>query len=1232
MKILFLLLFFLPVTLYAQFIENWDYSSFQEQELWQGNITKFNTSDNIGLLLDAEPETSDAYLFRECKPIDNTTWKFSVELNFNPSSSNYAQVFLVSSHNAYTDDIEGYFIKIGDTQDDISLWKRQNGKNTKIIDGEDKVISENHSIINVTVYRDEIGNWSVSASVNDINIGTQNIFDDSIIENQFTGIYCKYTSTRSKGFRFDSFSVDGTWYVDEEPPVINTHKLINGTTYELEFSESLDSESINADCFEMDNLVKIDSIVTEETTIILHLNNYLQDTSDGKIQVKNIKDLAGNVITSTSIHYQYNRLNLHEYSIENHQNVKFKFSKTLNKEEATEFILVDNNIIETKFINDSTVICTYEKSFANQIPFQIRIRNLYDGLGDVIKDTTIQCLYHKPTHPDYSLYEDWIYPELSTQNIWCGDTAFFLTRSEKLLLNAPEGDELAYLFHPCEAIDNCTWEIDMNLPFNPSASNKVQIFLSALQQTPIDSIEGYYLEIGNTDDDISLWKNSERTKTKIIDGVDGLLSNTYNQIHIEVTRDDMGNWKLETIVNDIAQNPLIAFDNDIKNSRYFGIAAHYTASRNKALQLGKITIKGEAYTDSRKPTIVNHHIENSQTLWLTLDEAIDSESIQKSCIIAPDNNPVKQLRYFNDSIWVNFINPLQNDTAGFIQIKQLCDTAGNIMADTLLTYNYHKAKRYDVLITEIMTDASPSQDLPEAEYIELYNNTDMAFDLQDWQLIINQQKLYNLPPYKLEAHSHMIVTDKTFTDITNAIRLQNTFSLNNSSGSITIICNEQTTIDAVQYPFAINQETFKADGGWSYEKIDYANQQHMGNNWDYSVCLDGGTPGYGNSLAGENPDIVAPTIQFINYINDSTFSVCFSESMNPASVLLAEFPFQISTNLDSTFLKQLFIHIQEPIDTNVIYPFSFTEIPKDYTGNILNDTHKFQLGIPASIKTNALLITEILFNPHSDGFDFVEIYNNSDDIINCNDIYFASQTENNIEKLFPINNNGQLLFPQNYMVACADTSYLTSHYPNCQKENLLQTNLPTLPDDSGNIAICNSKGYVWDYFEYNEEMQHALLANNEGVSLERIYLNSPTNNPDNWHSASSTSNYATPTLQNSQYQNSEPQLDLKSFFQLESKEFSPNNDGFQDILLLHYQMEQAGWMANIKIYNTHGILVKQLASCELLGIVGTFTWNGISDNNSRCNIGPYIIYINLYDNKGSTRTEKIVAILASTHQ
>ena len=120
--------------------------------------------------------------------------------------------------------------------------------------------------------------------------------------------------------------------------------------------------------------------------------------------------------------------------------------------------------------------------------------------------------------------------------------------------------------------------------------------------------------------------------------------------------------------------------------------------------------------------------------------------------------------------------------------------------------------------------------------------------------------------------------------------------------------------------------------------------------------------------------------------------------------------------------------------------------------------------------------------------------------------------------------------------------------------------------------------------------------------------------------------FATPGYENSARINSQTMGEEAVF--LEYKVFSPDSDGEKDQLIIHYDLDKAGYIANIKIYNDHGRFEKNLAESELLGTQGFITWDGGLDNNQVAAVGMYIIFYELFHPDGQVINGKKVCVLA----
>src|SRR5690606_32869576 len=104
-------------------------------------------------------------------------------------------------------------------------------------------------------------------------------------------------------------------------------------------------------------------------------------------------------------------------------------------------------------------------------------------------------------------------------------------------------------------------------------------------------------------------------------------------------------------------------------------------------------------------------------------------------------------------------------------------------------------------------------------------------------------------------------------------------------------------------------------------------------------------------------------------------------------------------------------------------------------------------------------------------------------------------------------------------------------------------------NETGGVVLVSGNRTIDSVF-YTPDMQSPLIANPKGLSLERRQLTGPTDAARNFVSAASAVGGATPGYPNSQ---STEQAE-KYGFSLQSPTFSPDNDGFEDLLKINYSL------------------------------------------------------------------------------
>ena len=103
-------------------MEKFDYKDWSAQSNWQGEVTLF-TLENNKLRTNSDSANSECYVARNIKLEPEMVWEFWVNLKFNSSSANYIDIYLFSDSMNLKGQKNGYFVRIGNTKDEIGLYK-----------------------------------------------------------------------------------------------------------------------------------------------------------------------------------------------------------------------------------------------------------------------------------------------------------------------------------------------------------------------------------------------------------------------------------------------------------------------------------------------------------------------------------------------------------------------------------------------------------------------------------------------------------------------------------------------------------------------------------------------------------------------------------------------------------------------------------------------------------------------------------------------------------------------------------------------------------------------------------------------------------------------------------------------------------------------------------------------------------------------------------------------------
>jgi len=1097
----------------AQFADNFTDGDFTNNPTWSGDTSFFQVNSNQ---LQSNSPVALTYILSTPSTLAlNVEFIFDVNLKFATSGANYVNVFLVSDSStlAYTNN--GYFVRVGSTDDDIKLYKINSGIVTLLIDGVNgSVNSSTNNPFRIKVTRDASDLWTLlyDDGILGSYVSAGSIVDNSVNTSSYFGILIEQSSAASviNNHFFDNFYV-GTIGADVTPPAIDSIVVVNANNIDVYFNETVElSTSQTIGNYSVNNGIGNPTSATRDLTdsSMVHLSFATSFTNGllNTLTVNNVEDLSSN--------------------------------PTVNATKTFTYLVV--------------VVPNYRDIVINEI----------------FADPTPQV--GLPTVEFVELYN----PSSSAYNLlgW----KFINTTTVKTLPNfvlAPNGYVIL-----CNSTDTALF-------------------------TPYGNVIGIssFTALTNGGDSLTLMDNNN----VLLDAV------AYDISWYQDAVKSDGGWTLELI------NP----------TNNCGGSLNWTSSIS--LDGGTPGTQNSVYSiapDITAPQISSVVVNSLSQLTVNFNETMDSTSLANATITINNGISLVSRVVLNkpNKVVLNVTPNLDSTTVYTVQLLTPTDCSGNNLSPNSTTFGIGASPApFDLVITEIFADEAPMVGLPLFEYIELYNKSNKIIDLSGLK-VADPLSTSGFLSGKLLPNEYIIVCSSTsigqFTPYGKVTGPTSFPSLNNSSDSIRLIKASGEIIHQVNYSDTWYQDATKKDGGWSLEMIDPNNPCGEENNWRASTKWFGGTPGTQNSIFGSNPDNVAPQLISAFALNDSTVQITFNENTFLGTLSINN-GITINTPPQQLTSKTYLITLVNKLAFQTTYTITASSIT-DCIGNLGNSNFNFSL--PEQGLAGDVVINEVLFNPYTGGSDFVEIYNNSTKYINLQNWYLANYDNDSISNKKLITDQSYVLYPGEFTVLTKEANNIKTEYINAKQDRMLQmATLPTYNNSDGHVYLINNLNTTVDNFKYDEKMHFALLNDVKGVSLERIDYNRLSSDKTNWHSAAEDVGYATPGYENSQFQKAE----INDEITISPETFSPDNDGIDDVVNISYQFAEGGYVANIVIYDSKGRLTKNLLLNELLGTSGTFSWDGINENNEKSAIGIYIIYIETFNLKGGVKKFKKTCVL-----
>ena len=515
----------------------------------------------------------------------------------------------------------------------------------------------------------------------------------------------------------------------------------------------------------------------------------------------------------------------------------------------------------------------------------------------------------------------------------------------------------------------------------------------------------------------------------------------------------------------------------------------------------------------------------------------------------------------------------------------------------------------EVVINELMADPYPPV-LYAEEYLELYNRSGRVINLENWVLLVNNRS-YTLTETLMPGG--MLLAPGAFGVILD-------LTLPNGGATLCLYDSGGPLVHAARYGIPWDGADWKKEGGWALESPDPEQVCNISELWEYSSDPAGGTPGRINSQNAVLEDRESPVLLYAGFDDAANISgerdpgllrLSFSEPvvLSPAELQeIVLIPGNLSPH-EAHLLPPLstVLELRFPVDLQERHMYR-VKIPQlsDCTGNE-SLSLEAMAGSVSDPVPGSVQINEIMYDPVEGHPEYIELALPGNRFYDLRELAIHVVDRGGpADDPLPLSDHSRLMVPGSYLVVTSCVEHLRECYDLSRSGQWVEAEgMKALGNGGGSIFLTDRAGNVVDKADYGDEMHAEILSDTRGISLERISWERSGSDPDNWHSAAAIEGYATPGRINSQAMTG---AESDQLFRVEPLVFSPDNDGFQDLLGLSVFTGASGWVLTIWITDMEGNLLRKLANNHLAGPLTTYTWGGEREDGSMVPSGIYVVH------------------------
>ena len=517
-----------------------------------------------------------------------------------------------------------------------------------------------------------------------------------------------------------------------------------------------------------------------------------------------------------------------------------------------------------------------------------------------------------------------------------------------------------------------------------------------------------------------------------------------------------------------------------------------------------------------------------------------------------------------------------------------------------------------VRLNEFM--AKPNND--QTEFIEL-----VSFDvlnLNGWSFSDNNQQKKRISNFSVEEGDYIVLgADSSLYPLQNStahfvVSEDGWPSLNNSGDAIFLYDLTGSIIDSLRYDldWPLSDEI-------STEKLRPEFVSFSSANWGLSTDTSGFTPGFSNSITLFDLDgalLSDSTRHSPLYPKNDESIILFATVVNSG---VTSFEGSIILAIDGDEYGSSDFSNIEPGDTAIhslefgplISGYHYAELTLDIIGDENNTNDVVGDSILVSYDFGDVVLNEFLTVPDSTQSEFVELV-----AINTVQMDNWSVSDNSMShKIFSFKSVAE----EQFFVLAGD-SIITEFLPENGVWKIPDGGFPGLNNTSDGIYLYDMTGVIIDSLVYT--LDWGIVENR---SLEKYRPEFESSDSSRWAVAVNETGQS-PGKANSVYYE---QLSKAGQLILEPNPFSPDGDGFDDLLYIKYKLPFEYGVISIQIFDVIGRTIAVPYWNMYTAQENILTWDGKRKNGEPARIGVYIIKVKAADESSSKTWEDIQTVV-----